>query len=242
MRLTAVVIRFAALLCVFEYAEVGSAATVYTDRSAYLATTITTGVAAFDDVAVGTIGAFTSGGVSIAGLRVDENLVNLPHSFWFAATGSPPRFATMASGTYGNGFQAMFSTSATAAGFVFNCFACDMGPSQSALDWATLDAGGNVIEQGSVTVDFDGHVALPPPGFLGIVTSMPFQTLRIARRSLALPPVQGNWMVDDVRFTAAPAVTTPANVPAVGNPMLLLTAALLLSVALTRLRRRGGER
>jgi hypothetical protein len=239
MRVATSRFRWAVMLCMLGYTHLSLAATIYTDRLTYLAATVTTGTAMFEDVPVNTTGTFTSNGVSISGLIVeDDGLVHVPYSFWFGTIGSPTHFGLMAFGSFGNGFQATFPSNANATGFIFNCFACDNGPSQSALDWATLDPSGNVIEQGFVTVNFHVISGEPPPGFLGIVTSIPFRTLRVARRDLVQPGGLGNWVVDDVRFTAAPLIANAAIIPTITDMTLLLMALGLLAAGFVELRRR----
>ncbi len=225
-----------------------SAATIYTDKSTYLTAAGTTGVATFEDLPVGQLYPFVSGGVLFtSGMGVTENLLAVPYAFWFGALGTPTHLA------YFNpvgappafvGLVATFPGDALAAGFIFNCIGCDIAPNTSALDWATIDAGGNTIEQGSVTVNLGGSAGQPPPGFLGLATSYPFRTLRVARRGLVPGTSGGNWVVDDVRYTAAPAIgpvpATAAGIPA-SDGWALLAGALMLGIAgATSLRRQVG--
>lgn len=234
-------IRWVAILSDAVYAGFAAPATIYTDRAAYLAATITSGVATFEDVPVDTSGTFVSNGISTSGLVVkDDGLVFVPYSFWFGTIGSPTHFGLMYSVPFVNGFQATFPSDAIAGGFIFNCFACDTVPGESALDWATLDSAGTVIESGSVSVNLAAMPGEPPPGFLGIVSSVPFRTLRAARRNVLQPGTYGNWMVDDIRFTAATSAAQPTPVPALGSAMLLLTSLALLAVAFAGLRRAHG--
>jgi hypothetical protein len=243
MRIAASLVRRVALLSILAFANLATAATVYTDRTAYLAAMPTTGVATFEDVPVNTTGTFTSNGISTSGLVVkDDGLVFVPYSFWFGTIGSPTHFGLMSWVPFVNGFRATFPSDAIASGFIFNCFACANGPNDTALDWATLDASGNVIESSSVPVNFTPSPGEPPPGFLGIVSTVPFRTLRVERRNLVEPSTLLNWMVDDIRYTAASSAPPPTIIPTLNDAMLVVTALALLAVAFVGLRKREGKR
>jgi hypothetical protein len=106
----------------------------------------------------------------------------------------------------------------------------------SVLDGTTLDASGNVVEQGSQAVDLSSFPR--PPGFFGLVASKPFRALRVIRRS-ATGAIPGNWVADDLSYSIALA-PGPA-VPAVSRP-LLAALAVALGLATWRLSRARTRR
>ncbi len=223
-----------------------AAATTYSDKVAFTAAAGMTSVATFEDVPVGQMFPFVSGGVLFTGaMQVVENLVLVPHAFWFGALASPTHFVLFSPVGGGPGFvgmEAVFPTSVTAGGFAFNCLGCDILPNASGLFWTTVDASGNTVEQGMVTVDLGGGSGQPAPGFFGLVTTKSFRSLRVARHAILPGVSEGNWMVDDVHYSTPPESPPPpaAGIPTL-NVMALLGSALLLLVAGGACLRRGGR-
>ena len=223
----------ASVAWILAHGENLSAATIYADKTAYLAAAGTTNVATFEDVPVGQQFPFVSGGVGFNGIVVVENPAPVPYAFWFGTLGSPTHFAMMNPFL---AFESTFPADANSSGFLFNCFACATLPNTTALDWTTLDANGNAVEQGTVTVNFAGP-GEPPPGFFGLVTSKSFRSLRVSRRDFGYPGAFFNWMVDDVRYTAAAPALPPATIPTLNSAALLLSVLMLLLATCVYLRR-----
>lgn len=139
--------------------------------------------------------------------------VDEPHAYWFGALGSPTRFALNAAtppATRGiTDLEAEFPEDVLAAGFLFNCYDCNLTPLDYGMSWTTRDADGNVLEEGVRVVHLarTGSSAQPDPGFFGLTATRPFRRLTLHKVS---PFTQAQpWMIDDLRYATALAGTPP---------------------------------
>jgi hypothetical protein len=158
-------------------------------------------VVTFDDVGSGTGAPFTSGGVgfssegplSAEGPLVTSEVVGHRHSFWFPSAGSPPNFLDTHAG-----FRASFSADVYEVGLDFTCFGCDSQKRDSSMEWILYSASGEMISVDSRTYDFSNwHYRATP--FLGIVSTAPFRSIVISRKSLTSEG-RGNWFLDNLTY------------------------------------------
>lgn len=166
---------------------------VFTDKGSFIGATGPNLIAGFDDVAVGTSTPFSSSGVSFEGNlspQVLDELVGLPHSFWFGAEGSSPNFLIA-----NFQFRATFPVDVTSVGLDFQCFACDSLPNDTNMVWSLENAANATVASGSTIFDFSTGAGLPPANFLGITSDTPFRSFSIERSNGA------NWVADDLRYT-----------------------------------------
>lgn len=194
------------------------AAKPYTNSGAFLYATGPNSVATFEDAANESSGGvlFSEGLLQIVeSLSVLEfpNLVDQPHPFWFGSLGSQSHFA-LNTGGGGNlpattRFEAVFPADVVAAGFLFNCFTCDLTPKQYGIVWTTRDAVGNTLEHGTTIVELSSPTGTgqPRPGFFGLTTTKAFRGLTVAKHS---PFADAQpWVIDDLRYATTLTSSPP---------------------------------
>jgi hypothetical protein len=197
------------------------AATVFTTESSFVAQTGPNTVATFEDVAAGTGTPVISAGATFSAANpsaiVMDNLVALPHSFWFGSAGSSPNFF----GTLTD-YNVSLPSSENAFGVLMTCFGCDP-PNDSRISW-TLFSGpsgtGSVVDSGSQIIDLSlsGTVR-----FLGVISSATFQSIAITKIDVGSGFGGGTYVIDDFRFATA-AASVPE--PSYALPIMLALAGL----------------
>lgn len=203
------------------------ATTVYTDLTGFVSATGANSIANFDDLAVGTNSPFTSDNVyfSITNVvGIIDNAVTLSHSYWFGAQGSPPNWA--GANTSFEPVTITFPSNTSAFGFVFTCFLCDSISDNTGMQWTLLSASDAVVGAGTTTFDFGPNFVPSDTNFLGVESTVPFQSVTVTRTNLSTGHSSpGTWFLDDVRY-APLAVPEPsaATLVALGIAALVISS------------------
>jgi hypothetical protein len=207
------------------------AATAGTDKAAFLAIPGQRIAASFEDVPAHVVAPLASGSVYFPStVDVRNEWLGFSRQTFFGSHGTAPNFLEVLGVAPGLGLTATFSMDVVAIGFDLAPSSPDAVPNGSALDWTTRDAGGNVLESGSVPLDLSGTI-VGVPRFFGLVTDRPFRTASVVMRR----PGGGFyavWFADDVRVVTATTVA----VPTMSLPAMASLVLGLVLVGLWRLR------
>ncbi len=184
---------------------------IYRDRDAFEKDTGSDAILNLTDVAdMATDQApppFTSEGVLFTQGLVQSQVVGLPASFWFPGVNSSPKFIV------GPLVVATFPGDVNSAGADFTCFACDVAPNDTSMNWTLLSSSGSIIDSGSTVYDFSSWNYSYTP-FLGITSDTPFRSIVLSRADISQDTIP-NWFAYHLRYTPIPS-----------NKILLLPAAV----------------
>jgi hypothetical protein len=210
--------QWARVLIFLVFALPAPSGTIFTNLATFSSATGGISTATFDDVAVGTMAPFSSGGVSVSNsvAQVYNNVVGLADSNWFGGQGSTPNFLLVS--TFSSPLLLTFSSSTAAFGFIFTCFACDTLANDAGIHWILLSASQTVIDSGTTVFNLGpGFPSInAPPNFLGISSTVPFVSVQIQRMLQSTGnPSGGVWFMDTV--SVASTSPEPSTVGLMGS-------------------------
>lgn len=167
---------------------------VINDRGLFVAQFPSHAREGFESFAPGTNAPLVTESLVLEGLdepaapEILDNLVALPHSYWFQGLSSPENFVL--ANTDGLAFS--WLSPVVSAGLDIQCFFCDNPGSPSLVRFEAFGADGSALGTADLSVELDGT-----PRFVGIRSTSAISRLQIRR--LMNGGGFGNYLVDDIR-------------------------------------------